>query len=100
VPDSVLLEAAKDSALLVVGSHGRGVFSDLLLGSVSERCVRHAKCPVVVVHREDQRGRRAVIAQRASSERRSPAVDSAVSRNALATSYPRAIRASVWERST
>jgi len=46
---AVLLEAARDADLLVVGSRGRGAFADLLLGSVSERCVRQAPCPVVVV---------------------------------------------------
>jgi nucleotide-binding universal stress UspA family protein len=45
----VLLDAASDSELLVVGSRGRGAMAELLLGSVSERCVRHASCPVVVV---------------------------------------------------
>ena len=45
----VLLEAAQDADLLVVGSRGRGTVAELLLGSVSERCMRHAKCPVVVV---------------------------------------------------
>jgi nucleotide-binding universal stress UspA family protein len=27
----------------------------MLLGSVSEHCVRHASCPVVVVHRRARR---------------------------------------------
>jgi len=45
----VLLEAAQAADLIVVGSRGRGALADLLLGSVSERCVRHAGCPVVVV---------------------------------------------------
>ena len=45
----VLLDAASDSELLVVGSRGRGAMAEHLLGSVSERCVRHASCPVVVV---------------------------------------------------
>jgi nucleotide-binding universal stress UspA family protein len=46
---AVLLDVAHDADLLVVGSRGLGAFKDLLLGSVSEHCVRHANCPVVVV---------------------------------------------------
>ena len=35
--------------VIVVGSHGRGALSRILLGSVSEQVVRHAPCPVLVV---------------------------------------------------
>ncbi|MFJ5228422.1 universal stress protein [Kitasatospora sp. NPDC088391] len=45
----VLLAAAGDAELLVVGSRGHGGFTGALLGSVGQHCVQHAPCPVVVV---------------------------------------------------
>jgi len=45
----VLLDAAKDAELLVVGSRGHGGFTEALLGSVSQACVHHARCPVVII---------------------------------------------------
>jgi nucleotide-binding universal stress UspA family protein len=35
--------------LIVMGTHGRGGIARALLGSVAEKVVRHAKCPVVTV---------------------------------------------------
>jgi nucleotide-binding universal stress UspA family protein len=48
-PALELLKAAQDADLLVVGSRGHGAFAGMLLGSVSEHCVAHSPCPVVVV---------------------------------------------------
>lgn len=48
-PAQVLLAAARNADLLVVGSRGHGGVVGALLGSVSQYCVHHAPCPVVVV---------------------------------------------------
>ncbi|HMI90765.1 MAG TPA: universal stress protein [Polyangiales bacterium] len=40
--------------LIVMGTHGRKGFSHVLLGSVAERVLRHASCPVLVVKVAEQ----------------------------------------------
>jgi nucleotide-binding universal stress UspA family protein len=49
----VLLDACDGADLLVVGSRGHGGFAEALLGSVSQHCVQHAPCPVVVIRGQD-----------------------------------------------
>ncbi len=46
---SALAEVAAGAAMLVVGAHGHRGVSRALVGSVSQGCLRHARCPVVVV---------------------------------------------------
>lgn len=48
-PAPVLIRAAQDADLLVLGSHGHGRMYHAILGSVAEECVRAGACPVVIV---------------------------------------------------
>lgn len=48
-PVEVLREAAEHALCLVVGTRGRGGFTGLLLGSVSQGLIHHAHCPLVIV---------------------------------------------------
>jgi|SRR5919197_5706079 nucleotide-binding universal stress UspA family protein len=54
-PGDVLLEHCSDASLVVIARHGHGFadtlgpVADALLGSVSHRVLRDARCPVVVV---------------------------------------------------
>ncbi|WP_037604296.1 universal stress protein [Streptacidiphilus rugosus] len=45
----VLLDAAEDAALLVVGSRGYGGFKGIMLGSVSQHLAQYAHCSVLIV---------------------------------------------------
>ncbi len=46
-----IVRAAKreDADLVIVGTHGRGAIAHVLLGSVAEKVVRKAPCPVLTV---------------------------------------------------
>jgi nucleotide-binding universal stress UspA family protein len=52
VPADKILELAETHAvnLIVIGRHGSNALTRFLLGSVSDRIVRHASCDVYVVH--------------------------------------------------
>ena len=47
----VRIEEEEDVSLIVIGSHGKSNIEEMLLGSVSEKVVRKAKGPVLVVKR-------------------------------------------------
>ncbi|KAK9289741.1 hypothetical protein L1049_007900 [Liquidambar formosana] len=50
-PKEVICEAAEQMHidLLVVGSRGLGMIKRAFLGSVSDYCAHHAKCPILIV---------------------------------------------------
>ena len=54
-PFMEICEVAKGHAvdLIVMGTHGRTGIDHVLLGSVAERVVRHAPCPVLTVREAD-----------------------------------------------
>ncbi|MCP4004240.1 MAG: universal stress protein [bacterium] len=49
VPERLIVDVAKtnNADLIAIGTHGRGGLSRFLLGSVAERVVREAECPVL-----------------------------------------------------
>ncbi len=53
-PALEVVELARDGGfdLVVVGTHGRTGIRHAILGSVAERVVRRARCPVLTVHPE------------------------------------------------
>jgi len=60
-PAHVLVDYSKEADLVVVGSHGLGAISRLVLGSVSARVAMHAECPVAIVRSRPSHGRHGVV---------------------------------------
>jgi nucleotide-binding universal stress UspA family protein len=73
-PAETILEEAEDTALVVVGTRGRGGFASLLLGSVSLKVAARAACPVVVVRGEAERDPARDVVVGVRDERDRPAV--------------------------
>ena len=50
-PANELVRVAKEHQvdLIIIGSHGRGGLSRAILGSVADRVMRTAHCPVMIV---------------------------------------------------
>lgn len=49
----MLVGESDRAGLLVVGSYGHRNIAAALLGSVSEYCAHHARCPVVVIRQRN-----------------------------------------------
>lgn len=53
-PGDAIVDSAAEAELIVVGHSRHGALGALVLGSVSEHVLRHARCPVLVVpHQHD-----------------------------------------------
>jgi len=65
-PDENIVEEARKERpdLIVISTHGRTGLSHILLGSVTEKVVRHAPCPVLSIRpeREQKASQRAAVA--------------------------------------
>jgi len=51
--ETVRYAKENDIGLIVLGTHGRGAIAHMLLGSVAEKVVRKAPCPVLTVRDEE-----------------------------------------------
>jgi len=53
-PFTEIMKTASDEnvSIIVLGSHGRSNISEMLMGSVSENVIRHARVPSLVISRE------------------------------------------------
>ncbi len=56
-PSRVIIDEAKDwnADLIVVGSHGRGFWGRLTIGSVSDAIVHHAPCSVLIARADSEK---------------------------------------------
>ena len=55
IPNGIVDYAKRQQIdLIVVGTHGRGAMKQLLMGSVAERVVRTAPCPVLAVRERER----------------------------------------------
>jgi nucleotide-binding universal stress UspA family protein len=55
IPSEDIARVARElpADLIIMGTHGRAGMSHLLLGSVAEKVVRGAPCPVLTVRKEE-----------------------------------------------
>jgi len=56
--EDVILRSSRSADLVVIGTHGRGGLSHLFLGSVAERVVRAARCPVLTIRAPEKASRK------------------------------------------
>ncbi|WP_433190123.1 universal stress protein [Actinoallomurus sp. CA-150999] len=90
----VLLEKAADAAMIVLGGHGVGTATGLLLGSTTLQVVTHARIPAVVVRDLEPAERREIAVGVDASPVSEPAIAFAFEEAALRRARLRAVH--VW----
>jgi nucleotide-binding universal stress UspA family protein len=72
-PDAEIVRYAKERAidLIVMGTHGRGAVAHAVMGSVAEKVVRHAPCPVLTVRHPEREFIMTVVPETTASVARS-----------------------------
>ena len=74
-PVHTLLEAARDASMLVLGSRGHNRVGEMVVGSVSQKAARHARCPVVVVRQRNAANAQRIVVGTDDSEPSRRALD-------------------------
>ena len=55
IPKQIVEVSKKENVkLIVMGAHGKGLLTEILLGSVSTDVIRNAECPVLIVKRREE----------------------------------------------
>ena len=52
-PAEALIAASSSADLLVIGTRGFGGFAGMLVGSIAHQCVQRARCPLLILPRQD-----------------------------------------------
>jgi len=74
-PVHTLLDAARDASMLVLGSRGHSRVGEVVIGSVSQKTARHARCPVVVVRQRNSASAHRIVVGTDDSEPSRRALD-------------------------
>jgi nucleotide-binding universal stress UspA family protein len=48
-PAEALIDQSRVADLLVIGTRGLGGFKGMLVGSVAQHCIQHARCPMLIL---------------------------------------------------
>jgi nucleotide-binding universal stress UspA family protein len=96
-PRHLFLDLSEDASMVVLGSHGRGRFRSLLLGSVGVALSRRTRCPLVV-HRPGNEGKvRHGVLVGVDGAPGSPDVLEFAFRQASLHGWPLTIQHSLWD---